>query len=228
VIALLRRKPAPPGNLDTQHVFRDLYTRVLLSLQGEEHVILGVTSAIAGEGKTTIATGLAATLAQEGTLHGAEQRPGNVLLVDCNQGQRAVTPELAVAPGPGLIQVLRGDCPLEFAIRPSGYDQLHVLPLGEPSSTFPLLIRGATLSPVLAEIRRRFALSILDLPAVLTSTDTRVLAGLSDRLLLVVRAGVTPTKLVRQALDELAGTRVLGTVLNDSRRDLPAWLEQRL
>jgi Mrp family chromosome partitioning ATPase len=228
VIALPRRKPAPPGNLDTQHVFRDLYTRVLLSLQGEEHVVLGVTSAIAGEGKTTIATGLAATLAQEGTLHGAEQRPGNVLLVDCNQGQRAVTPELAVAPGPGLIQVLRGDCPLEFAIRPSGYDQLHVLPLGEPASAFPLLIRGATLSPVLAEIRRRFALSILDLPAVLTSTDTRVLAGLADRLLLVVRAGVTPTKLVRQALDELAGTRVLGTVLNDSRRDLPAWLEQRL
>jgi Mrp family chromosome partitioning ATPase len=44
----------------------------------------------------------------------------------------------------------------------------------------------------------------------------------------VVRSGVTPSKLVRQALDELGEEKVLGVVLNDSRPDLPSWLENRL
>jgi Mrp family chromosome partitioning ATPase len=43
-----------------------------------------------------------------------------------------------------------------------------------------------------------------------------------------VRAGVTPAKLVRQALDQLGEERVLGVVLNDSRTELPSWLDQRL
>jgi Mrp family chromosome partitioning ATPase len=81
---------------------------------------------------------------------------------------------------------------------------------------------------VITQLRSRFGLIVLDLPAVLNSTDTQVLSRLADQVVLVVRAGVTPAKLVRQALDELSEDTVLGVVLNDSQVDLPSWLEHRL
>lgn len=208
--------------------FRNLYTRVLLSMQAQQHQVLGVTSAIDGEGKTTIASGLAAALAEDGALMGFGGDTENTLLVECNVGAPPQDPRLAARTGPGLIQVLRGESTLEEAIQHTTIDRLAVLPLGEPAHTFPLAIRTAALPDVISGLRSQFGLIVLDLPAVLNSTDTEVLARLADQIVLVVRAGVTPAKLVRQALDQLGEGTLLGVVLNDSRSDLPSWLEHRL
>ena len=102
------------------------------------------------------------------------------------------------------------------------------MPLGEPAHNFPLAIRTAALPDVIAQLRSRFGLIVLDLPAVLNSTDTQVLARLADQLVLVVRAGVTPAKLVRQALDQLGEEKFLGVVLNDSRLRSTVLADQRL
>jgi Mrp family chromosome partitioning ATPase len=211
--------------------FRNLYTRILLGLQAQQHPVLGITSAIAGEGKTTIASGLAAALAEDGALLGFGREPDTTLLIECNGGSPPEDPRIdASSPGtgPGLIQVLRGECGIDAAIQATGVERLAILPLGEPMHNFPLAIRTAALPEVIAQLRPRFGLIILDLPAVLSSTDTQVLSRLADQIVLVVRAGVTPAKLVRQALDELGEERLLGVVLNDSRSDLPAWLDNRL
>ena len=75
------------------------------------------------------------------------------------------------------------------------------LPAGEPIQSFPMAIRAAALTDVIAELKAKYGMVVLDLPAVLNSSDTQVLARLADQLVVVVRAGVTPSKLVRQALD---------------------------
>ncbi len=251
----------PQSAIETSS-FRNLYTRVLLGLEAQQHPIVGVTSAIAGEGKTTIASGLVAALAEDGALTGlrievpeiamdsSQDRPpttgdtqsirnpqsairnynesDTILLVQCNAGAPPEDPRLAIHPGPGLIQVLRGECDLEAAIQETDVERLAILPLGEPAHSFPLAIRTATLPDVIDQLRLRYGLVVLDLPAVLNSTDSQVLARLADQLILVVRAEVTPAKLVRQALDQLGEGVVLGVVLNDSRPDLPSWLDQRL
>ena len=226
------RKTATPASLIPKvtavSTFRNLYTRVLLGLQSQQHQVLGVTSAIAGEGKTTIASGLAAALAEDGALLGFGRGLDTTLLVECNGGPPPDDQRLIVHPGPGLVQLLRGECTLEAAIQETGIERLAVLPLGEPPHNFPLAIRTPALPDVISQLRSRFGLVILDLPAVLNSTDTQVLARLADQLVLVVRAGVTPAKLVRQAIDELGEEMLLGVVLNDSRPDLPSWLEHRL
>jgi Mrp family chromosome partitioning ATPase len=218
---------SPQSAIETSS-FRNLYTRVLLGLQAQQHPILGVTSAIAGEGKTTIASGLATALAEDGALLGFGREPDTTLLIECNAGSPPNDPRLALHPGPGLIQVLRGECDLEQATQETGIERLAILPLGEPAHSFPLAIRTATLPDVVTQLRSKYGLIVLDLPAVLNSTDTQVLARLADQLILVVRAEVTPAKLVRQALDQLGEGVVLGVVLNDSRPDLPSWLDQRL
>jgi len=229
---LTSRKTASPASpmpeVTRVSSFRNLYTRVLLGLQAQQHPVLGVTSAIEGEGKTTIASGLAAALAEDGALLGFGREPGTILLVQCNEGAPPEDPRLAPGPGPGLIEVLRGESTLDAAIHTTGVERLFILPLGEPAHNFPLAIRAAALPDVIAELRLQFGLIVLDLPAVLLSTDTQVLARLTDQIVLVVRAEVTPGKMVRQALDQLGEEMLLGVVLNDSQSDLPSWLEQRL
>lgn len=227
----LSRKTATAPEVRRDSSFRNLYTRVLLGLptmQAEQHPVIGVTSAIAGEGKTTIALGLAAALAEDGALLGFGREPGTILLAACNEGPPPEDPRLTMRPGPGLIQALRGECALEETIQPTGIERLAILPLGEPAHNFPLAIRSAALPDLIAQLRSRFGLIVLDLPPVLNSTDTQVLARLADQIVLVVRAQVTPAKLVRQALDELGEESLLGVVLNDSRPDLPSWLDHRL
>lgn len=225
-MTLPSRKTAP--EVTRLSSFRNLYTRVLFDLQDRPCPGLGVTSAIAGEGKTTIASGLASALAQDDALRGFGREPGTILLVECNVGSRPEEPSLALRTGPGLIQVLRGESTLEAAIQQVGVQGLSILPVGEPVHNFPLAIRTAAVTDVISELRAQFGLIIFDMPPVLNSTDTQVLARLADQLILVVRAEVTPAKLVRQALDELGEETVLGVVLNESRSSLPSWLEQRL
>ena len=234
----LRKVTAPPSRSPREQVgpvrafsafsFRDLYTRVLLGLQAQQHQVLGVTSAIQGEGKTTIAAALAAAIAEDDALIGFGRDPNTTLLIECNEGVQPEDPRLALRPGPGLTQLLRGESTLEAAIQETGIERLSILPAGEPAHNFPLAIRTAALPDLITQLRPRFGLIILDLPAVLNSTDTQVLARLADQLVLVVRAGVTPAKLVREALDELGEEMLLGIVLNDSQPDLPSWLDNRL
>lgn len=208
--------------------FRNLYTRVLLGLQSQQQQVLGVTSAIDGEGKTTVASGLATALAEDGALAGFGRDQDTIVLVECNMGAAPDDPRLSVRPGPGLVQVLRGECEPDQAIQSTGVERLAILPAGEPIQSFPMAIRAAALPDLIAELKAKYGLVVLDLPAVLNSSDTQVLARLADQLVVVVRAGVTPSKLVRQALDELREETILGVVLNDSGSELPAWLENRL
>ena len=212
-------------------IFRDLYTRVLLSTGVENHTVLGVTSAIDGEGKTTIASNLAARLADDGALAARGGRAGDILFVDCNQGLSAppmISEHFDVPATPGLIPYLQQQCRLEDVVKETRLPGLSILPLGGTAHHFSILIRSIAMHELMQRFRERFALIIVDLPSILTTSDTQVLTGLTDYLLLVVRSGVTPTKLVRQALDELEQEKLVGLVLNDWRPDLPLWLEHRL
>src|SRR5437764_488461 len=107
-LMLPSRKTAAP-DVSRVSSFRNLYTRVLLGLQAQQHSVLGVTSAIAGEGKTTIASGLAGALAEDGALLGFGREPDTTLLIECNQDAPPEDRRLALGPGPGLIEVLRGE-----------------------------------------------------------------------------------------------------------------------
>jgi protein-tyrosine kinase len=219
---------ATPTDATSVATFRNLYTRVMLGLQAQQHPVLGITSAIDGEGKTTIAAGVATALAEDGALLGFGREPDTIVLIECNMGTPPEDPRLSPRKGPGLIQVLRSECTLEEAVRPTEVERLFLVRLGEPAHNFPLAIRTAALPDVISQLRSRFGLVVLDLPAVLNSTDTQVLARLVDQIVLVVRAGVTPAKLVQQAIEQLGEESLLGVVLNDSGSDLPSWLENRL
>ncbi len=209
-------------------LFRDLYTRVVIHAGEENHNVLGVTSAIDGEGKTTVALTLATMLTNDRVLAGSSKRAGDILIIDCNRGAAGAMQEFAVDSAPGLVQYLRQECPVESIVKPTFLPHLWVLPSGGAVNNLSVLIRTSTMLELMNHLRERFDVIILDLPSILTTTDTHVLASLTDQLLLVVRSGATPRKLLTQALGELDRDKLLGMVLNDNRTDLPRWIDQRL
>lgn len=224
---LTKRKQTQPA-FSEPSMFRDLYTSVLGAAGRRGCSVLGVTSAMDGEGKTLIATNLAIVLSTDKAKADSGEEIGDILIFDCNQDSQAATEEFMVEPVPGLVHYLRRECELEAIIKPTMLPHLWVMPAGSSSHDFSALIRVNALEETMQRLRERFGLIIIDLPSLLTTTDTQVLATLADRVLVVVYSGVTKPKLLSQAVRKLNQQKLAGFVLNDHRPDLPSWLAERM
>jgi Mrp family chromosome partitioning ATPase len=212
-----------------QSVLRDLATTLeLVSPRLGQHGVLGLTSSVDGEGKTTIACGLARVLAADNALIPNVHPGRTVLLLECNARTSGLEQELGVAPGPGLLDHLRAGCSLDETVRVTLLRGLYFMPVGADTTHFSGLIRSPGLQSAFSKLREQFDLIILDGPSALGSRDITILANLVDSMVLVVRAGLTASRLVRQAIEAFSPELLAGVVLNGSRADLPHWLESRL
>jgi Mrp family chromosome partitioning ATPase len=77
-------------------------------------------------------------------------------------------------------------------------------------------------------MRQSHDLVILDLPAVLESSDAAPLADLADGIVFVARSGATPRAAVQNAFAQLDQARLRGTVLNGAGSAIPRWLSRFL
>jgi polysaccharide biosynthesis transport protein len=211
--------PNNPLTLEAE-AFRMLRISLAFSW-GDRPCTLVVTSAAPREGKTLIATNLAATFARGGA---------KVLLIDCDIHRPRLHRLFKVSKAPGLMDLLRmsgvpghsiGSAAALSdrlgAIRRTSIERLCLLPCGADPQSSPELLEPATLRGFLDELRRDFDVIILDTPPVLVSADAATLAGSVDGVILVVRAGQTDrgaAELAHQRVSS-AGGRILGAVLND-------------
>jgi len=169
---------------------------------------IAVTSANAGEGKSTCAVNLATVTAMS--------VGRSVLLVDCDLRRPRVHWTLGLQPRVGLAEVLLNQATVEEAITKLDGVNLDVLPVrlipGNPSE----LLASPEMRRVIEEVARRYDRVVLDTPACLGLPDAKSVSELCDGLVMVVRAGVTPKEDVQAALDILDRRRVVGMVLNGS------------
>jgi len=177
---------------------------------------IAMTSALPNEGKTTAAINLAVVC----EMH-LDRR---VLLVDCDLRKPKVHRALGLRPEAGLAEVLQGEAPLEKAIvRVEGGafegGALEVLPVKSQPSNPSELLASAKFKSLIEELSRRYELVILDTPATLALPDAKTISELTDGLVMVVRADITPQEDVQAALDILDRRRVLGIVLNGAQVD---------
>ena len=223
----MRGKAKAPTTLVAQdELVRDLYTRTFLHAGGDASLVLGVTSALDQEGKTTIALNLASVLARDRAAVGPADGQDDVVIVDCHRSRVTASDYLGLAPGPGLTDFLKRRAALDEILAPTGR-HVSVVRLGDDPVNFSVLIRTDAMRDLVQACRKRFRLTVLDLPSMLTTSDSQILAGVVDRLLLVVRAGFTPAKAISDSLARVDPSKFVGIVLNDTRRDVPAWLESR-
>lgn len=175
--------------------------------------VLAVTSATAGDGKTTVAVTFAAAVAR---------LDARVLLVDADLRRPRVAAAFEIPSAKGFAEVLRGTTRLADAVQRVGIKGLSVLPSQSDPDAGDLLARRFT--EVLDEARDSYDVIIVDCPPILVGDDARTLATLADAVLLVVSAGSAsgPVSEATAALDAL-GVRLLGVVVNKVRERVPRY-----
>jgi succinoglycan biosynthesis transport protein ExoP len=184
--------------------------RVNLDAHGaEKHLeVIGFTSALHGEGKSTIASNLAHLLARSGV---------RVILVDCDIRQSTVS-GLSPKSTRGLLELLAGSTALDDVITNDPGSGLSVLPTvgGRDCTNSGDLLASPQMKAVLQTLRERYQLVIVDLPPLLPVIDTKVAAGLVDGFVFVAHWGQTPVEAITDALQASARvrTRIVGVVLN--------------
>lgn len=172
--------------------FRSLRTRLLnRTTQGTNRVI-GVTSALPGEGKSVTAANLAVVM--------AELRHLRVLLIDGHFRNPGVGNLFSLPDADGLAHVFREARAWEDAIHPTPLRNLHVLPAGRiPANDASTLWGSPTASTVMGRLRQRFHVIIVDTPPALRSADACVIGRLCTDVIMVLKLHDTPEESAQRA-----------------------------
>lgn len=169
-----------------------------------------------GEGTTTIATCAAIGLAR----HLLKQ----VLLVETNFYSPSMAATLELEPDPGFTDLLRGDAGLDEVIRPTGIPSLRLIPAG--SSEAIGFHGSALLQQTLELLSRHCEFLVIDAPPLLDYPESRLLLPFVNEAILVTCAQKTNQADVKKSVRiiENSGVEFVGAVLNQYRREAPAWL----
>ncbi len=180
-------------------------------------MVVAVTSAIKGEGKTTTVINLGYTLSRD--------FGKRVLVMDCD----FVYPEIrAFLESPvryGLIDCLRSDIPVQEAMSAFTDVPCWIMPAGEAVGDSNDLLRVGQLSRVLSQLREEFDYILINAPPILPVATMNVLESHCDFLLLVVRANLTSKQAVKQAIGALRADRPIHVILNGvASNSLPSYM----
>jgi len=173
--------------------------------------VIMITSPGHAEGKSVTAANLALTIARE------YQRP--ICLVDANLRSPRLHEMFgldASEVGPGLVDVLAGRATLEQAltfVEPAG---VTLLPAGDGAEHPAELLGTPLMRRVIDQLRAQFDRVVIDTPAALPMVDLGLLEPLADRIVLVVRAGITSKASIQDVMSTLDAQRLLGVVLNEA------------
>ncbi|MBI4578191.1 MAG: polysaccharide biosynthesis tyrosine autokinase [Planctomycetes bacterium] len=188
--------------------FRTIRTNLLLSAPAERQRTVLIASARPEEGRTTVAINLALSLALNGR---------RVLLVDANFHRPAVQrffPNTSSARG--LSNILIGQSQLAEVAVATDLPNLDTLPSGPIPPNPTELLAGAYLRKMIVDGQDRYDQIIFDGPPVLLVSDSLVLAGVVDGVIMVCRAKTTSRGVAmrgREQLERVNG-RLFGAVLN--------------
>jgi len=168
--------------------------------------LVGVTSSIAGEGKTLTCAFLASNLALTGR--------HRVLLVDMDIRKADLTRGMNLSRHPGLTEHLMGKATLSAIIRNTEIPALQAIPAGTEVPSPADLLAEDSLRVFLKEIRGRYDIILLDTPPVLPVADTITMRDQMDGFVFLFRTSYTPVGMFRQAVEEIGEKKILGVVLN--------------
>lgn len=182
------------------------YLKVVQSLSGMQ--TLAVTSAVSREGKTSLAAQLAISLAS------ATGQP--TLLIDGDMRSPDIHRAFDQDRGPGLVEVLRGQVPVEEAIREDFSDSLHVLTAGCLDVSPHSLLGASDFAELIAKLKGRYAHIVIDTPPLLAASESLLMACVADATILCARRDFSRVHQTIEAYSRLrsAGVKIAGAVLN--------------
>lgn len=206
-----RRASAPvmaARHHDIEEAFRALRSALLLAKAGRPPQVLMVSSAVPGEGKSTIVGNLGRTLAAFGC---------RTVLIDCDLRHPRLHRLFDLQPERGLTNVLASSVPVSEVLLKTPYDGLHLVPGGPCPPDPATLLDPGRLRQMIAELQGSgFEFALIDTPPLLVFADAFNLVPAVEGVIAIARAQSTPKDALRQMLDALRKVQapLIGVVLN--------------
>jgi len=204
---------------DERHSFAESFRSIrssLLYIPKNRPKSILVTSAIPGEGKSTVSSNLAVAFALAGA---------KTLLVDADLRRGGVHKTFGLSNEAGLAEVLRDMVPWEEVVRPTNFPTLSVITRGGnlPHPSEHLL--APITDRFLKEVYQQYDYIIVDSAPVMVAEDTPSLAPKLDTVAVVMRFSVSSSRLTRRTIDRLKERQahVLGLVLNEISVSMPEY-----
>jgi len=204
---------ASPGEDDHaigmfEEIIDHLRTCLMLSEGREDVQVLAVTSAVPGEGKTSVSAQLAVSIAR------STGEP--TLLIDADMRKPDVYRMFQIPNEPGLADLLDDKCDLESAILTTCSDHIHVLPAGQLHKSPHTLLGSEQFVSLLKRFRQTYRFVVIDTAPILAASETLVIAKQADGTLVCAMQNHSRTNQLRQVCQRLeaTGARPVGTVLN--------------
>ena len=190
---------------------RLLRIRIEKELHRQGKKVLLVSSAVSGEGKSTVAANLAAAMARKGR---------RTLLIDCDLRNPSAAAIFGVENTAGLSEYLNRRITAEKIIRPMNIDNLFVVFGGAPVSNASELLARKELQAFIDTARQVFDCIILDTPPCSLLADAAELTGLADCAVMVIRQNTASRTRILDGAQLLAdgGLSLIGCVLNGVER----------
>lgn len=186
--------------------FRTLRSRLYQLRASQPLRKLLITSSVPGEGKTFAVANLAQAIVR--------QPDRRALIIDADLRCARVHTVLGAPLAPGLTDYLRGEADEMAVIQHGQEGNLCFIPGGNEVANPSEVLSNGRLKELLERVTPVFDWVILDSPPCLPVADAAILAALCDGVLLIVRAGATPSSTVHRACQEMQGRNVVGVVLN--------------
>lgn len=185
--------------------FRSLRTNLEFSSIDQALDTLLVTSAVASDGKTSVAANLAFVIAQGGK---------RVIVVDADMRQPSLFQHMGSLDRGGLSDIFRGQISIEEALQEVG-DGVSAILSGSPPPNPAELLASKRMDQILATLRAQADIVIVDGPPFILA-DASILASKVSGVLVVARPGHTPRTAVRTLAQQVqrVGARVVGVALN--------------
>ena len=187
--------------------YRNVRTSLLFAMRAAKLQVLLVTSAVAGEGKTTTCVNLAGAFGRMGR---------RVVLVDADMRRPRVHRVLHRSASPGLSEILQGKARVEEAVARPERTDFDFIPAGSVPENPSELLGSAAFSQLVSDLRDEYDLIMIDSAVLLAVPDALLLAADADGTLLVHKPGSVDRHALRRIREDLvrARARVLGIVFN--------------
>jgi polysaccharide biosynthesis transport protein len=185
------------------------YIKVAIDLHPTGAKVIGIVSALPGEGKTTVALGFAAFVAKSGA---------RTLIVDADLRNPSMTRSLGYTNAPGLLNMVAEKSDFDRLVITDSKFRFDFLPSStqiKPSNSSDVL-NSPAMKEMLRAATEDYDYIIVDLPPILPVVDVKAVAHLFDAFVLVVEWGSTSADEVLKAVSSssVLSERLLGTVLN--------------
>jgi capsular exopolysaccharide synthesis family protein len=186
--------------------FRTLRSRLYKMASTRKLKKVLITSSVAAEGKTFVASNLAQSIIQQPELR--------VLLIDGDLRSPGLHLLFGAQSCPGLSDYLRGEADEYGIIQKGSKENLFLIPGGNLVSNPSELLLSDRMKQLLNTVTPVFDWIIVDSPPTLPVHDASLLADMVDGVLFVIRAGSTDVEIVERTAAEFQGKNLLGVVLN--------------